>query len=166
MKKKRYGLTIVELLIGISIMVILFAVLIPAVRLLSDDTRTYNGASMLASAISDAAATSVRATPTKRIDDSNRVEGNCVILERNPNFVDEDEIFFGVTKIRRGKVTLRITTLEPNERPDSGGNPHTEVVHVNLWPAYEPPITEGLAPGTEVLFEGQTATIVEFVYAT
>ena len=165
MKKKRYGLTIVELLIGISIMVILFAVLIPAVRLLSDDTRTYNGASMLASAISDAAATSVRATPTKRIDDSNRVEGNCVILERNPNFVDQDEIFFGVTKIRRGKVTLRIITQEPNE-PGSGGNPHTEVVGVNLWPAYEPPITEGLAPGTEVLFEGQTATIVEFVFAT
>lgn len=145
----RLGITLVELLVAVSILVLIAAFVVPRVRSVSDDSRAYEAANMLSSAIKRAGANSMgmkKASAEYANSLTDRINGRCLVLEENPNFSG------GVTKIQFG--TLKHARELVRE---------IEAVPFPLWAGFVPPITEEMEPGTLVSYKGERIEIIEFI---
>lgn len=103
----RRGLTLVELLISITVIVVLLALLAPRMRIISDGNRVNEAARLVSSQIAQASSRSLangrRLLAPDEYELGSLISRGCIYFHLNPN-MEQDEVLFGTTTIQSAQI--------------------------------------------------------------
>ena len=103
------GITLVELLVAITVMVVLLALLVPRLRIVSDDNRVSEAARLVSSQISLASSASLanrrQLHAPEEYQLNSPISSRAVFFHFNHNMT-QDEVVFGTTAIQQARVKI------------------------------------------------------------
>ena len=166
MNRTHRGLTLIELLVAMAVLLTILALVVPRLRILSDDQRIHEAARSVASSVSKAANRSLdlgdrqeKSTNTVR---HSKLSGAFVLIERNHKF-EHEGIFYAANRIRQGR--LRFENYQQKEWQFAWHEIPTFVRRreFGLW---DPPINVNMPRGTEVSRDGHNFEFVKLLYSS